>query len=129
MERTINWYQNITLNREFFEFCFNLNVKKGNKDYYNKEYTIQLGAFKDYGRAASRMHMLQSEGFADRIEESKIENELFFVVKEIQKNNANIKIQRHNKNIGYGGAVKTGFKISTKNYAAEDFSVLFLFLV
>jgi len=40
----------------------------------------------------------------------------FFVVKEIQKNNANIKIQRHNKNIGYGGAVKTGFKISTKNY-------------
>ena len=40
----------------------------------------------------------------------------YLVVKEIQKNNSNIIIQKNKKNIGYGGAIKKGFKIATKEY-------------
>ena len=40
----------------------------------------------------------------------------FLVAKEIQNNHTNIKIQKHSTNIGYGGAIKTGFKVATKNY-------------
>jgi len=49
---------------------------------YDKQYTIQIGAFKEYSGAESRMYMLISQGFAVRIEEIKVDNEILFSVRE-----------------------------------------------
>ena len=56
----------------------------------------------------------------------------FLVAKEIQNNHTNIKIQKHSTNIGYGGAIKTGFKVATKNYVIKklsDFVAFDIFIV
>ena len=52
------------------------------EEIYDKQYTIQIGAFKEYSGAESRMYMLNSLGFAVRIEELKVDDEFFFIVRE-----------------------------------------------
>ena len=52
------------------------------EEIYDKQYTIQIGAFKEYSGAESRMYMLISQGFAVRIEETEINNETFYSVRE-----------------------------------------------
>ena len=49
---------------------------------YDTKYTIQVGAFKEYPRAESRMYMLRDLGFGVRIDESIIDNDKFFVIRE-----------------------------------------------
>ncbi len=49
---------------------------------YDQKYTIQIGAFKEYPRAESRLYMLRDIGFGVVIEETIINNEPFFVVRE-----------------------------------------------
>ena len=55
---------------------------KIDEEIYDKQYTIQIGAFKEYSGAESRMYMLISQGFAVRIEETEINNETFYSVRE-----------------------------------------------
>jgi len=49
---------------------------------YDQKYTIQIGAFKEYPRAESRLYMLRDIGFGVMIEETMINNEPFFVIRE-----------------------------------------------
>ena len=49
---------------------------------YDQKYTIQIGAFKEYPRAESRLYMLRDIGFGVVIEETMINNEPFFVIRE-----------------------------------------------
>ena len=49
---------------------------------YNQKYVIQIGAFKEYPRAESRLYMLRDIGFGVVIEETTINNEPFFVIRE-----------------------------------------------
>lgn len=49
---------------------------------YDTKYTIQIGAFKQYPRAESRLYMLRDIGFGVVIEETMINNEPFFVIRE-----------------------------------------------
>jgi len=49
---------------------------------YDQKYTIQIGAFKEYPRAESRLYMLRDIGFGVVIEETVINNEPFFVIRE-----------------------------------------------
>jgi len=49
---------------------------------YDQKYTIQIGAFKEYPRAESRLYMLRDIGFGVVIEETIINNEPFFVIRE-----------------------------------------------
>ena len=49
---------------------------------YNQKYTIQIGAFKEYSRAESRMYMLRDIGFGVMIQETLIKGEPFFVIRE-----------------------------------------------
>ena len=49
---------------------------------YETQYTIQIGAFEEYAGAESRMYLLNSQGFAVRIEEIKIDNKTLFSVRE-----------------------------------------------
>ena len=51
---------------------------------YDQKYTIQIGAFKEYPRAESRLYMLREIGFGVVIEETMIDNEPFFVIREGQ---------------------------------------------
>ena len=55
---------------------------KLNKSDYDSRYTIQIGAFKEYSRAQSRMHMLNSEGFSVRIDEEKADGSLLYLIRE-----------------------------------------------
>ena len=49
---------------------------------YDQKYTIQIGAFKEYSRAESRMYMLRDIGFGVMIQETLIDGESFFVIRE-----------------------------------------------
>ena len=49
---------------------------------YSQKYVIQIGAFKEYPRAESRLYMLRDIGFGVVIEETTINNEPFFVIRE-----------------------------------------------
>ena len=51
---------------------------------YDQKYTIQIGAFKEYPRAESRLYMLREIGFGVVIEEAMIDDEPFFVIREGQ---------------------------------------------
>lgn len=84
---SINYYKNV-----FSKLYSNVENKKNVKEYkssldqketkYNQKYAIQIGAFKEYPRAESRLYMLRDIGFGVVIEETTINNEPFFVIRE-----------------------------------------------
>ena len=81
---SISYYNNIfyKLYPNFENDNIISNVEIVDQEIYNKQYTLQIGAFKEYSGAESRMYMLNSLGFAVRIEELKIEGENLFIVRE-----------------------------------------------
>ena len=84
---SINYYKNV-----FSKLYSDVENKKNVKEYkssldqkktkYNQKYAIQIGAFKEYPRAESRLYMLRDIGFGVVIEETTINNEPFFVIRE-----------------------------------------------
>ena len=60
---------------------------------------------------------LPSENFEIIVIDDGSTDNTYLVVKEIQKTNLSIIIQKHKKNVGYGGAIKAGFKLASKKYA------------
>jgi len=72
-------YPNLKNNNISSTYTSNFDQKGTN---YDTKYTIQIGAFKEYPRAESRMYMLRDLGFGVRIEETIIDNEKFFIIRE-----------------------------------------------
>ena len=83
---SISYYNNIFSklypNLKMDKSVLNSNIVDKETETYDKQYTIQIGAFKEYSGAESRMHMLISQGFAIRIEEIQINNEIFYSIRE-----------------------------------------------
>ena len=84
---SIKYYKNV------FSRLYQIVEKDNQKDEYistldkkdkiiNQKYSIQIGAFKEYSRAESRMYMLRDIGFGVMIQEILIDGEPFFVIRE-----------------------------------------------
>ena len=84
---SIKYYKNV------FSRLYQIVEKDNQKDEYisaldkkdkiiNQKYSIQIGAFKEYSRAESRMYMLRDIGFGVMIQEILIDAEPFFVIRE-----------------------------------------------
>ncbi len=72
-------YQIVEEDNQNSEYVSSLDQKEKT---YNQQFTIQIGAFKEYSRAESRMYMLRDIGFGVMIQETLINEEPFFVIRE-----------------------------------------------
>ena len=72
-------YPNLDIGSYSINFPYELEIVKEVEDI---KYTIQIGAFEEYGRAESRMYMLRSSGFSVSIIEQKKDGINFYLVRE-----------------------------------------------